>query len=88
MQEFGAALFAALFQGEVRSRYDAILERVRSERKELRLRLHITTPELAWVPWEFLFDADQREYLCLLNVSLVRYLICSNRSCRFPSSGR
>ncbi len=74
VQEFGAALFAALFQGEVRSRYDAILERVRSERKELRLRLHITTPELAWVPWEFLFDADQREYLCLLNVSLVRYL--------------
>src|SRR5262249_8942038 len=41
----------------------------------LRLRLHLQAPELAVVPWEYLYDGRQGEYLCLSrHTPLVRYL--------------
>jgi pSer/pThr/pTyr-binding forkhead associated (FHA) protein/CHAT domain-containing protein len=81
MQAFGQQLFDALLASEVRSRYDvsrreAQLQQVlRKGDVGLRLRLHLQAPELAVVPWEYLYDARQGEYVCLSrHTPLVRYL--------------
>jgi len=58
---FGQALFDALFVGEARSRYDVSQDRARQEDKGLRLKMRIQPPELAALPWEFLYDSRQAE---------------------------
>jgi hypothetical protein len=75
VQAFGRALFDALLVGEVRSRYDVARAEAARQQKGLRLKLRIDPPELATLPWEYLYDARQGEYLCLShNTPLVRYL--------------
>jgi CHAT domain len=74
VRDFGQALFDALFAGNVRSRYDVSRERAQREDKGLRLKLAIESADLAALPWEFLYDPRQAEYLCLsLHTPLVRY---------------
>jgi hypothetical protein len=74
-QDFGQALFDAILTGEVRSRYDVSRERAVGQDKGLRLKLRIQAPELAALPWEFLYDPRQAEYVCLSrNTPVVRYL--------------
>jgi len=75
VQDFGQSLFDALLSGEVRSRYDVSQERAAGQGKGLRLKLRIQSPELAALPWEFLYDPRQAEYVCLSrNTPVVRYL--------------
>ncbi len=75
VQNFGRDLFNALFVGDVRSRYDVSQREATQQGKGLRLKLRIESPELAALPWEFLFDSRQAEYLCLSrNTPVVRYL--------------
>jgi hypothetical protein len=72
VEEFGYGLFAALFSGKVLSCYEQSHNNALQQGKELRLRLRIEPPELACLPWEFMFDGS--EYLCLWrNTSVVRY---------------
>jgi len=59
VQEFGQRLFDALLSGEVRSRYDVSLQESVRQGKGLRLKLRVQPPELASLPWEFLYD-DRR----------------------------
>jgi pSer/pThr/pTyr-binding forkhead associated (FHA) protein len=75
VQEFGERLFEALLMGDLRSRYDVSRERAAQERKGLRLRMRIQAPELAALPWEYLYDQTEGEYVCLSSKTpLVRYL--------------
>jgi hypothetical protein len=75
VQAFGQRLFEALFSGEVRSRYDVSQVLAFQQDAGLRLRLRIEPPELALIPWEYLYDSRPGEYLCLIKQSpLVRYL--------------
>ncbi len=75
VQDFGRDLFNALFTGEVRSRYDVSQARAWRESTGLRLKLRIQAPELAALPWEFLYDPRQAEYICLSrHTPVVRYL--------------
>jgi tetratricopeptide (TPR) repeat protein len=75
VQEFGKALFEALLTGEVRGRYDVSQNKAAEQGKGLRLKLRILPPELAMLPWEFLYDSRLAEYMCLSrNTPLVRYL--------------
>lgn len=75
MQDFGQRLFEALLVGDLRSRYDVSRERAARESKGLRLRLRIEAPELAALPWEYLYDQTEGEYVCLSSdTPLVRYL--------------
>jgi hypothetical protein len=75
IQKFGHTLFNALFTGEVYSRYVVSQHEAFHQSKGLRLKLRIQAPELAALPWEFLYDADQAEYLSLSNKTpIVRYL--------------
>lgn len=75
VQEFGRALFDALFTGEIRNRYDVSKQQGVQQRKGLRLKLRIQPPDLASLPWEFLYDPREAEYLCLSSSTpIVRYL--------------
>ncbi len=75
VQDFGRALFDALLSGEIRSRYDASLREAARQGKGLRLKLRILPPELSALPWEFMYDPRQREYVCLARwTPIVRYL--------------
>jgi hypothetical protein len=76
VQEFGQGLFEALFTGDIRSCYDVSQrEASRQDDRGLRVKLRIQSPELAVLPWEFLYDARQGEYVCLSRQTpIVRYL--------------
>jgi len=75
VRNFGRDLFEALFTGEVRHCYEQSLEQAWGEDKGLRLKLRFHPPDLASLPWEFLYDPRQTEYICLShNTPLVRYL--------------
>ena len=75
VQDFGRALFDALLTGEVRSRYDMSWREAAQKDMGLRLKLRIQSPQLATLPWEFLYDPRQAEYVCLSrNTPVVRYL--------------
>ncbi|HEY7358124.1 MAG TPA: CHAT domain-containing protein [Ktedonobacterales bacterium] len=76
VQEFGQRLFEALFTGDIRSCYDVSLREVaRQDDRGLRVKLRIQTPGLAALPWEFLYDTRQGEYVCLSRQTpIVRYL--------------
>jgi len=75
VQDFGRDLFDTLLSGEVRSRYDVSQREAAGRGKGLRLKLRIQVPGLAALPWEFLYDPRQAEYVCLSrNTPVVRYL--------------
>jgi hypothetical protein len=75
VQEFGKILFTAIFTGEIRSRFDMSQAMARNLGKGLRLKLHIQAPDLSIIPWEFMFDPRQSEYICLSrNTPVVRYI--------------
>ncbi len=56
IQDFGQKLFSALMTGDVRSRFDVSQREAARLGKGLRIKLRIQSPELASLPWEFMFD--------------------------------
>src|SRR5215475_8443463 len=72
VQQFGRQLFDALVTDDVRALYVASAQRARDEGASLRLVLRIRSPELARLPWEFLFDPGRQDYLGL-TLPLVRF---------------
>ena len=74
-REVGSALFEALVAADVRSRYRTSLGMARSQGKRLRVRLRVEAPELALLPWEFLYDEAVGDHVNLLRETPVtRYL--------------
>ena len=75
VEGFGGALFDSLFAGEVRSCLDVSRHEASSTGKGLRIKLRIQAPEVAALPWEFMYDARPGEYMSLSKYSpIVRYL--------------
>lgn len=75
VERFGQMLFEALVGPSVRRLYDTSIGWASQQGKGVRVRLNILAPELATLPWEFLYDPAQREYLCFLPyLALVRYV--------------
>jgi tetratricopeptide (TPR) repeat protein len=75
VQDFGRGLFEAILVGDVSTRYEMSLSEARRQGKGLRLKLRIHPPELAVLPWEFLYDAERDRYPSLSsNTPLVRYM--------------
>jgi hypothetical protein len=76
-RELGGKLFDAVFAGELRSCLRASLEAARGrEDTGLRIRLRLQdAPELADVPWEYLYDRSQDRFLAQsVETPLVRYV--------------
>lgn len=65
VQDFGARLFNALFAGDIRSAYERSRQATIEHSQGLRVRLRINAPELATLPWEFLFDPIAGDFLAL-----------------------
>ena len=73
VQEFGRQLFEFAFPPEVRAGLLAARHQAAQQGTPVRLRLRVQPPELAALPWEFLYDPGRDDYLCL-STPLVRYL--------------
>lgn len=85
LQEFGGALFKALFPGQVRRLYDA----ARSEQTGQRLNL-IFTSDIDWMAdqaWEFVYDPDRRTFLALEEVNFTRNVLTAIPAERIPARG-
>ena len=75
VQQFGAALFDALMQGDVRTAYDRSCQATGGADEGLRLKLRILAPELLTVPWEFLYDPRSQAFVALSrHTPVMRYL--------------
>jgi WD40 repeat protein/outer membrane protein assembly factor BamD (BamD/ComL family) len=72
VQRLGQLLFDALLTGDVRGLFGFSYQQARAEGKPLRLVLRVQPPELAQLPWEFLYDPGRQDYLSL-SLPLVRY---------------
>jgi hypothetical protein len=72
VQQFGRELFDCLIDGDVRGLFDATRARAAQEERHLRFVLRVRPPNLARLPWEFLYDPRRDDYLSL-STSLVRY---------------
>jgi tetratricopeptide (TPR) repeat protein len=73
---FGGRLYTAVFQDELHELLLRSLSETSRQGMGLRLRLRLAdTPELAGLPWEFLYDQDRNRFLALSkHTPLVRYL--------------
>ena len=76
LKDFGGKLYSAVFQDELRDMLLRSLSLTRERGVGLRLRLRLTdTPELAELPWEFLYDPRLNRFLAQSRrTPLVRYL--------------
>jgi len=74
-QDFGQLLFKVVFKGSVREALTLCLNQAKAENTQLRIRLNLTkAPELASLPWEFLFRVPQNTFFARSYNSIVRYL--------------
>lgn len=75
VQRFGQDLFNALFKEDVKIRYEISKQQVSQLGMGLRIKLRISPPNLANLPWEFMYDANQSEFVCLSrSTPITRYL--------------
>lgn len=75
VQQFGRRLSRALFTGEVGALFEASRQEASEQERGLRVKLRIQAPDLAVIPWEFLYDSSEDEYIALARgTPLVRYL--------------
>lgn len=76
IKEFGGQLFEAVFRSDLARTLSSSLSLANAEDKGLRIRLRLSDcPELADLPWEYLYDKRNNRFLCLSDrTPLVRYL--------------
>src|ERR1044072_3234528 len=64
-QTFGLALHSSLFQQDIGAMLLKCLGNVLTDdEKGMRIRLILTPPEIAALPWEFLYDTGTKCFLC------------------------
>jgi chaperonin GroL len=81
VEEFGGKLFDAVFRDQIRVALATSLDKTEGDDVGLRIRLRLAdAPELADLPWEFLYDRGARRFLALSDwTPLVRYLEMPSR---------
>ena len=65
LAEFGERLFERLFTGEVAASFHESWGRARTAGRGLRLRLDLEPPELASLPWEYLYHAAEDHFFAV-----------------------
>ena len=74
-KSFGAALFNAVFAGDVRACLRSAMDEAKRENTGVRLRIRLADPALADLPWEFLYNPAVNRFLALsVQSPLVRYM--------------
>ncbi len=75
LQDFGALLFERLFAGSILHALISSLTIVKEKEEGLRLRLIIEPPELAALPWEYLYHQWENFFLATSSeITLSRYV--------------
>lgn len=76
VKTFGKRLFEAVFDDQVQSCLRRSLDQANRQGMGLRIRLRLTdVPELASLPWEYLYDPHLNRFFALsIETPLVRYL--------------
>jgi hypothetical protein len=77
LQSFGQSLFQAVFAGDLDTSLMRSLDEASRQQARLRIRIRIdaNAPELAELPWEFLYGSHLARFLALSNqTSIVRYV--------------
>jgi hypothetical protein len=75
IRDLGRGLFKALLPSEIASCYRSSLGTARAGGKGLRIRLRLDAPELALLPWEYLYDDAEGEHTCLVRgTPVVRHI--------------
>jgi outer membrane protein assembly factor BamB len=75
VEEFGRQLADALLAGSVRTLFDLSRREATEQDLGLRVKLRIQAPDLAVIPWEYLYDDREGEYLALARgTPVIRYL--------------
>jgi CHAT domain len=76
VKSFGSQLYRALFHDELEVNLLRSQHQAAAAGMGLRLRLRLSdTPELAELPWEFLYDRARNRFMCLADrTPLVRFL--------------
>ncbi|MDQ3705074.1 MAG: CHAT domain-containing protein [Chloroflexota bacterium] len=80
-KEFGGKLFNTIFKGDAQECLRRDLSYAQQQDARLRLRLSLTeTPELADLPWEYLYNPANNKFLALsVETPVVRYLELRDR---------
>lgn len=75
VRRFGGRLFRTVFSGQIEAAFRTSLNETAARGESLRLRLRLKrAPELAGLPWEYLYDEDCEQFLALMpEISLVRH---------------
>jgi hypothetical protein len=75
-KRLGGQLYKAVFSAGIGSALDRSIEATKRENERLRIRLRLTNvPELATLPWEYLYDEPNDRFLALsYKTSIVRYV--------------
>jgi tetratricopeptide (TPR) repeat protein len=72
---FGAALFDAVFSGDVKACFRSSIDEVRRRNAGLRIRLRLADAKVADLPWEFLYNRSVNRFIALsVHTPLVRYM--------------
>ncbi|HST04269.1 MAG TPA: ABC transporter substrate-binding protein [Chloroflexia bacterium] len=81
-KRFGGTLFQAVFNGDVQGCWRSSLSASAQQDTRIRMRLRFTdTPELADLPWEYLFSTSLNRFLALDDeLAIVRYLDMPERT--------
>ena len=72
---FGAALFSAVFSGDVKACFRSSFDEARRQNAGLRIRLRLADPSVVDLPWEYLYNPAVNRFLALsIHTPLVRYM--------------
>ena len=81
LKDAGATLFEALLDRRGYGIYTSALASARKEGHTLRLRINSERPLLTTIPWEYLYDQDEAQWISLApDQSLVRSLPVTSRA--------
>lgn len=76
VQEFGAELFRTILHNDGLDLYRKTLQEAATSGSSVRIRLQFqNAPELACLPWEYLWDPEAKQYPALnVNTPIIRYM--------------
>ena len=63
LKALGTQLYRAIFPSKINARFHAAIANAQANEESVRLRLVFESPELAALPWEFLYDEDTNIFL-------------------------
>jgi pSer/pThr/pTyr-binding forkhead associated (FHA) protein len=74
-KEFGGKLYSTVFNDDIQSTLRSSLDEAGAQGAGLRIRLRFDSPELAGLPWEFLYNPALNRFLSLsVETPIVRYI--------------